>query len=203
MTNKNFTQSSDTRHQFADPQTREDLEGTQSLPKPADKKPQSDNAFDDPGYVESRNKALKIIPKTSLLSSLDRYAGSISMGLFTMAFGAIVAPGTAPLLIAGLLMGAVATAAVGIYAHYQVNKIHEPVRIERQEQHSIASSKMYGQHIAQALEKQGAGKTENEKLAPQEDRAAVPNEASSQKDWEQAVLLQKREREAKSGQLGP
>lgn len=118
--------------------------------------PQEANAFNDPSYQRSRKKALEIIPKTSFFESIDKYAGSVATGLFMMAFGAIVAPGSSALLIGALIAGAVVSAGVGMYAHYQTSKIFAPVSLERQEQHSIAVSKMHGHHLAEALQAGGA-----------------------------------------------
>jgi hypothetical protein len=141
------------------------------------------SAFDDPDYVKSRDKAIAIIPRTSWLRSLDRYAGSMAMGLFTMAFGAIVAPGSSALLIGGLLVGAVCAAAIGVYSNYQVNKISEPVRIERQEQHSIAASKMYGHHIAKAYDTM----KQTDQKQSVEINPAIEQDNQPDKNWLQAM----------------
>lgn len=148
------------------------------------------NAFTDPEYQKSKQKWLDLIPKSSLYASIDRYIGGIALGLFSLAFGAVVNAGGAGAAIAllttnpviiGLVIAGFAASALGAFAHYQNVKLTTPAHMTHNEHGDIARAKMYGQSIATALEN---GKTRDVTIQASQSESATPippmNEAPQQ-----------------------
>ncbi len=114
--------------------------------------------------------ALGIIPKTSWLDSVDRYAGSLAIGIFMAVGGAIASFGGGAtttavggattgvalvagipwLAIGGLVLG-LAVTAWGISSHYKSRRLSVPVSIKRSEELTIANAKIQARENAKEM----------------------------------------------------
>lgn len=137
--------------------------------------------FDKPEYKEARDRVINIIPQVSLWDSIDRYAGQVSMGLFSVAVIDRLRGGKDGFDTLAKVTGAAAmvTAISGVIAHYKKRNIAEPAEIAHREAYITAESEMLGEQIGKAITKNLP-----QAAAPAGETALPP------KDWAKAVKEQ-------------
>lgn len=112
--------------------------------------------YENDQYQKAKKRVIDIIPSVSIWEAIDKYAGSVSLGIFGIAMGSIFRQNSTPRPLKDpttrwLAGSALATALLGIFAHYKKTSLSKPAEIDHKEGYTEVTARLTGDAVGRAV----------------------------------------------------